>query len=141
MTSEGQGAPHSRRFGHELVTKPAISLKKNRGGYRRTTVHEELSVSPDATWLRRHSFAQPDQHLYALLVVRLGLGKLLVNLSQVVKRTNTPLITLKNGVVGRTMGFLGSWVRIPPSAITLFFHGFPMSNLKMLSRLPGIPRK
>ena len=30
---------------------------------------------------------------------------LLVNLLQVVKRTNTPLITLTNGVVGRTMGF------------------------------------
>ena len=40
-------------------------------------------------------------------VVRLSLGKLSVNLLQVVKRTNTPLITLTNGVVGRTMGFLG----------------------------------
>ena len=40
----------------------------------------------------------------------LSLGKLLVsvNLLQVVKRTNTPLIPQQiNGVVGRTMGFSG----------------------------------
>ena len=36
-----------------------------------------------------------------------SLSELLVNLLQVVKRTNTTLITLTNGVVGRTMGF---WV-------------------------------
>ena len=40
-------------------------------------------------------------------VIRLSLGKLLVNLLQVVKRTNTPLISSTNSVVGRTMGFLG----------------------------------
>ena len=40
-------------------------------------------------------------------VIRLSLGKLLVNLLQVVKRTNTPTNFLTKGVVGRTMGF---WV-------------------------------
>ena len=32
MTSGGQGAPHFKRYGHELVSKPAISLKKCWGG-------------------------------------------------------------------------------------------------------------
>ena len=32
-----QGAPSFRRYGWELVSKPAILLKKNRGAYRRTT--------------------------------------------------------------------------------------------------------
>ena len=40
-------------------------------------------------------------------VIRLSLGKLWVNLVQVVKRTNTPLITLTNGVVDRPWVF---WV-------------------------------
>ena len=31
-----QGAPYFRRYGRELVSKPAISLKKGWGGYRRT---------------------------------------------------------------------------------------------------------
>ena len=33
----GQGAPSFRRYGWELVSTPAISLKKSWGGYRRTT--------------------------------------------------------------------------------------------------------
>ena len=37
MTSRWQGAPNFRRFGREVVSKPAISLKKSRGSYRRTT--------------------------------------------------------------------------------------------------------
>ena len=37
MTSEWQGPPYFRRYGQELVSKPAISLKKSWGGYRRTT--------------------------------------------------------------------------------------------------------
>ena len=37
MTSRWQGAPYFRRYGRELVSKPAISLKKSWGGYRRTT--------------------------------------------------------------------------------------------------------
>ena len=32
MTSRGQGAPYFRIYGLELVSKPAISLKKSRGG-------------------------------------------------------------------------------------------------------------
>ena len=40
-------------------------------------------------------------------VARLSLGKLLVNQLQVVKRTNTPLINLANGVVDRPWVF---WV-------------------------------
>ena len=40
-------------------------------------------------------------------VIRLSLGRQLVNLLQVVKRTNTALIPSKLGVVGRIMGFLG----------------------------------
>ena len=47
------------------------------------------------------------------VIIRLSLGKLLlVNLLQVVKRTNTPLITLTNGAVDRPWVF-GSWVQIP----------------------------
>ena len=57
-------------------------------------------------------------------VLRLRLGnKLLVNLLQVVKRTNTPLITLTNGVVDRPWVFV-SWVRFPPSTIINFLE-FP----------------
>ena len=37
MTSGGHGAPHFRRYTRELVSKPAISLKKCWGGYRRTS--------------------------------------------------------------------------------------------------------
>ena len=37
MTSGWLGAPCLRRYGRELVSKPAISLSKIGGGYRRTT--------------------------------------------------------------------------------------------------------
>ena len=37
MTSGWQGAPYFRRHGRELVSKPASSLKKRCGSYRRTT--------------------------------------------------------------------------------------------------------
>ena len=47
-------------------------------------------------------------------VIRLSLGKILVNLWQLVKRTNTPLIPQQNSVVDRPWVF-GSWVRSPPS--------------------------
>ena len=73
-----------------------------------------------------------------ITVIRLCLGKLLVNQLQVVKRTNTPLISLTNGVVDRPWVF-GSWVRSPPSTIIINFSDFPMSNLK--NTLPGIPRE
>ena len=36
-TSGRLGAPYFRRYGRELVSKPAISLKKSWGGHRRTT--------------------------------------------------------------------------------------------------------
>ena len=36
-TSRWQGTPYFRRNGREPVSKPAISLKKSWGGYRRTT--------------------------------------------------------------------------------------------------------
>ena len=45
--------------------------------------------------------------LLVLVVIRLSLGKLWVSQLQVVKRTNTPLITLTNGVVDRPWVF---WV-------------------------------
>ena len=37
MTSGGQGAPYFMKYGRELVSKLAISLKKSWGGYGRTT--------------------------------------------------------------------------------------------------------
>ena len=37
MTSGWQGAPHFRRYGRELASKPAISINERWGGYRRTT--------------------------------------------------------------------------------------------------------
>ena len=40
MTSGWQGASYFMRYGLELVSKPAISLKKSWGGYRRTTLEE-----------------------------------------------------------------------------------------------------
>ena len=41
MASGRQGAPYFRRYGLELVSKPAILLKKSWGGYRRTTSTRE----------------------------------------------------------------------------------------------------
>ena len=43
MTSGWQGAPYFRRYGLELVSKPAISLKKSWGGYRRTTLRHRAT--------------------------------------------------------------------------------------------------
>ena len=37
ITLGWQGAPHFRRYGWELVSKPAISLEKSWGGYRSKT--------------------------------------------------------------------------------------------------------
>ena len=37
MTSVWRGAPCVERYSRELVSKPAILLKKSWGGYRRTT--------------------------------------------------------------------------------------------------------
>ena len=62
-------------------------------------------------------------------VIRLSLGKLLVNQLKVVKRTNTPLNSLTNGVVGRPWVF-GSWVRSPPSTIIINFSDFPHVELE-----------
>ena len=74
------------------------------------------------------------------------MGKLSVNQLQVVKRTNTPLITLTNGVVDRPWVF-GSWVRSPPSTI-INFSDLPHVELEKYSpwypqemkRLGGIDR-
>ena len=46
MTSERPGAPYSRRYGQELVSKPAISLKKSWWGYRTTTPGRDLVWKP-----------------------------------------------------------------------------------------------
>ena len=74
-------------------------------------------------------------------VIRLSLGK--SYWLTFCKRSNgliPPPISLTNGVVGRTMFFSRSWVRIPPSTVVkLFFQTFPMSNSK--NTLLGIPRK
>ena len=70
-------------------------------------------------------------------VIRLSLGKLLVNQLQVVKRTNTPLNSLTNIVVGRTWVF-GSWVRSPPSTI-ISFSEFPHVELEKYS--PWYPQE
>ena len=67
-------------------------------------------------------------------VIRLSLGKLWINLSQVVKRTNTPLIP-KKMASSTDHVFFGSWVQIPPSTINKLFQTFPMSNLR--NTLPG----
>ena len=39
MTSAFRGTPYFRRYDGEVALKPAISSKKSRGGYRRTTRH------------------------------------------------------------------------------------------------------
>ena len=71
-------------------------------------------------------------------VVRLSLGKLLlVNLLQVVKRTNTPLIPQQMASSAGPCFFLVSWVRILPSTIINFFR---LSLVELENNLPGIPR-
>ena len=70
-------------------------------------------------------------HCQILNVIRLSLGKLLVNLWQVVKRTNYPTNTSTNGVVGRPWVF-GSCVRSPPSTI-IFFSDFPHVEVEKYS--------
>ena len=59
---------------------------------------------------------------------------------QVIKRINTPLKTLTNGVVDRTM-FFGEVVGLNPTIHNnKLFQTFPhVVNLK--NALPGIPRK
>ena len=65
-------------------------------------------------------------------VIRLSLGKLLVNLLQVVKQINTSLITLTNGVVDRPWVF---WVvgSITTSTIINFFRLSSCRTWKILS--------
>ena len=46
MTSGRQGPPYFRRYGRELVSKLAISLKKSWVGYRRTTLFQEVPAVP-----------------------------------------------------------------------------------------------
>ena len=57
MTSRWKGVPYFRRYGRELVSKPAISLKKSWGGaverllsFRRFGVKE--SVVQKTTWVK-----------------------------------------------------------------------------------------
>ena len=72
------------------------------------------------------------------IVIRLSLGKLLVNNQlQVVKRTNTTLIPSQMAS-STDHGFFGSWVRSPPSRI-INFSGFPHVELEKYS--PWYPRE
>ena len=60
MTSWWQGAMYFRRYGRELVSKPAISSKRKIwGGYRRTT---HMSIL-DAVFEYWAQFAMPTGHL------------------------------------------------------------------------------
>ena len=74
---------------------------------------------------------------YWCSVIRLSLGELLVNLLQVVKRTNTPLDPNK-WRRRQTMVFLGRGFKSHIQHNKLFLQTFPMSNLK--NTLPGIPK-
>ena len=69
MTSGWQGAPYFRRYGLELVSKPAISLKKSWGGYRRTTLRWcAFAYFSSATALAT-SLRQTVQHICVLVSV------------------------------------------------------------------------
>ena len=50
MTSRWQEVSFFRIYGRELVSKPAISLKKNWGGYRRTTLEREPGNAANSLW-------------------------------------------------------------------------------------------
>ena len=73
------------------------------------------------------------------------MGKLMVNLLQVVNQANTPTNSLTNGVVDRPcfFGVVGSNPTYISAIINIFYNKllqtFPMSNLK--NTLSGIPRK
>ena len=73
-------------------------------------------------------------------VVRLCLGKLLVNLLQVVKRTNTSLIPQQTASSTDSWFF---WVVGSNPAIhnNKLFQTFPMWNLKIQNTVSGISRK
>ena len=47
-----QGAPCFRRYDRELVSKPAISLKKGWGGYRRTIRNNRENACQEQAYLR-----------------------------------------------------------------------------------------
>ena len=49
-TSGCRGEPYSRRYDRELVSKPAISLKKSWGGYRRTTLKHPTNPAASLTY-------------------------------------------------------------------------------------------
>ena len=66
MTSGWQGAPCVRRYGRELVSKPAISLRKSWGGYRRTTLNKKLN----------DVFATTTTRVSSKINVRVGAGLL-----------------------------------------------------------------
>ena len=57
-------------------------------------------------------------------VIRLSLGKLLVNLLQVARRANTPLISYQMASSTHHV-FFGAWVQIPPSTVVNVFRLSP----------------
>ena len=83
--------------------KPSSTKKKN----------IPVRVNDHALTSTRSHQAQETDNL-PTNVIRLSLGKLWVNLWQVVKRTNTPLNTLTNGVVDRPWVF---WIVGPNPTI------------------------
>ena len=70
-------------------------------------------------------------------VIRLSLGKLLGYFWQVVERTNTPIVTSQMAS-STDHGFIGSWVRFPPS-IVLNVYDFPHVELEKYS--PRYPQE
>ena len=94
MRSGWQGAPYFRRNGRELVSKPAISLKKGWEGYRRTIqcCFESFPLSSTQTGHRM------------LFTWRLGLPRALVRRkiqSTVPKRNNSEVGVGGGGVAKR----------------------------------------
>ena len=56
MTSGWQRAPHFRRYGRGLVSKPAISFKRGWGGYRRMTLWMTRYPLPVMSTVRNMNF-------------------------------------------------------------------------------------
>ena len=63
MTSGWQGAPYLRRYGRGLLSKPAILLKKSRGGCRSKTQMGLLTWIKYAEALRAGSCRGPTYHI------------------------------------------------------------------------------
>ena len=104
---------------------------------------------PTAAWLYIYAnthvgawyFSAPMQVVsttIGIFVIRLSLGKLLVDLLQVVKRTNTPPIP-QQMASSTDHGFVGVMSSNPTIHNSKLLQTCPMSNLK--NALPGIPKK